>query len=196
MLPGERAKPNSNRIPDGTGGKPNSDNLTVWLTPEAAGNQVIAIGRSLNFNGPGKTSEIELFNALKAKYGVPGRVFNRYGESYNHSTVPPTSDYSLRWVFNSDNKQTEFCLRTQLSHYENRGVFLDSLHFDFYSERSGCGVILEITISKSTLENSVNSMAVLMIDFERTAKAMLVAETLEQKKRREEKRQNLPPPKL
>jgi hypothetical protein len=65
------------------GGKPNSDYLTVWLTPDAASNQVIAIARSLHFYGPRKTSELELFNALKAKYGTPDRIYNRYGRSYN-----------------------------------------------------------------------------------------------------------------
>jgi hypothetical protein len=57
-------------------------------------------------------------------------------------------------------------------------------------------VILDIEISQSILEDSVDSMAALMIDFERTGKAMLVSETLEEKKRREEEKQKLPPPKL
>jgi hypothetical protein len=87
------------------GGGERADNLTVWLTPDAAGNQVIGIARKFHFYGPRKTSALELLNPLKAKYGPPHRVWDMFlrssfGPSYNLSTVPPSSYYSLRWVFN------------------------------------------------------------------------------------------------
>jgi hypothetical protein len=98
--------------------------------------------------------------------------------------------YSI-WTANKKNAAS----RILLSPHVNRGVFLESAYFDFYSERSGCGIILDIEIRQSEDQDSVSSMDALMIDYERTAKAMVVAETPEEKKRREEKKQKLSPPK-
>jgi hypothetical protein len=181
------------------GGGERADNLTVWLTPDAAGNQVIGVARKLNFKGPGETSSLELFNALKAKYGMPDRIYNRYGESYNQSNAPPSTDYSLRWVFNIDQKQKRACLsHVKLSPYGSRGVLFASgaLAADFYSQIAGCGVVLDINITIGSFNEGVSSMDALMVDFERTNKAMVVAETRDERKRRVEKLQKLPPPNL
>src|SRR6267142_1170132 len=165
-----------------------TDNLTVWLSPATADNQVIGVARHFSFTGPQPMDSLVLFSALKAKYGPPGRVWDvvmgrSFDTSYNQSTVPPSSHYSLRWVFNvfknSDSLTRDVCLSNQMSRYVGPNISLESADFEFYSEKKQCGVVLDIEVWQS--QDSVSSMDILMVDFERTSRAIGAAESPDDK---------------